>query len=59
MEKNSLVILGSINIGYQLMVPHFPRPGETIRGSEYQICFGGKRGLIRPLPLHVVAQIRC
>lgn len=42
MENGKLIVLGSINVDHILMVPHFPRPGETIAGSRYQISFGGK-----------------
>ncbi|WP_392566828.1 ribokinase [Utexia brackfieldae] len=37
-----LIVLGSINIDHILTVKQFPKPGETLTGSNYQIAFGGK-----------------
>lgn len=37
-----LVVLGSVNADHVLRVPHFPRPGETLRGHSYQVLPGGK-----------------
>lgn len=37
-----LVVLGSVNADHILQVPHFPKPGETLLGSNYQIVPGGK-----------------
>lgn len=37
-----LVVLGSVNADHILQVPHFPKPGETLLGSNYQIIPGGK-----------------
>lgn len=42
MKKAKLVVLGSINVDHVLNVDQFPRPGETIQGTHYQIAFGGK-----------------
>jgi ribokinase len=43
MSKNSkLTVLGSINADHILNLSHFPRPGETVIGTQYQIAFGGK-----------------
>lgn len=43
MQANKkMVVLGSINIDHVLQVPHFPRPGETLSGKQYQMSFGGK-----------------
>jgi len=43
MQANKkVVVLGSINIDHVLQVPHFPRPGETLSGTHYQMSFGGK-----------------
>lgn len=42
MQSNKLVVLGSINADHILNVQHFPRPGETVTGSDYQVAFGGK-----------------
>lgn len=45
--NKKLVVLGSVNADHILSVPRFPHPGETLRGQDYQIVFGGK-GLTRP-----------
>lgn len=37
-----LVVLGSINADHILNLESFPRPGETVTGSQYQVAFGGK-----------------
>ncbi|WP_241586302.1 ribokinase [Rosenbergiella epipactidis] len=43
MQANKkMVVLGSINIDHVLQVPHFPKPGETLSGTHYQMSFGGK-----------------
>ncbi|MDQ0550916.1 ribokinase [Pantoea agglomerans] len=43
MSKNAkLAVLGSINADHILNLAHFPRPGETVIGQNYQIAFGGK-----------------
>jgi len=43
MSKNAkLAVLGSINADHILNLAHFPRPGETVIGQDYQIAFGGK-----------------
>jgi ribokinase len=39
---NKLVVLGSVNADHVLQVPSFPRPGETVQGSNYQVIAGGK-----------------
>lgn len=39
---NKLVVLGSVNADHVLRVPHFPRPGETLIGHNYQVIPGGK-----------------
>jgi len=38
----NLVVLGSINADHILNLESFPRPGETVTGSHYQVAFGGK-----------------
>ncbi|WP_394252135.1 ribokinase [Vibrio profundi] len=37
-----LIVLGSVNADHVLQVPSFPRPGETLVGSNYQVIPGGK-----------------
>ncbi|MCL9782470.1 ribokinase [Vibrio sp. S4M6] len=39
---NKLVVIGSVNADHVLQVPSFPRPGETLHGSNYQVIPGGK-----------------
>ncbi len=41
MDK-TIVVLGSVNADHVLRVGHFPRPGETLTGSSYNIIAGGK-----------------
>ncbi|SPY96705.1 ribokinase [Proteus mirabilis] len=41
MEAKKLVILGSVNVDHILNVAHFPHPGETISGNQYQMVFWG------------------
>lgn len=40
--RAKLAVLGSINADHILNLAHFPRPGETVIGKQYQIAFGGK-----------------
>lgn len=40
--SGQLVVLGSINADHILNLDHFPTPGETVKGSHYQVAFGGK-----------------
>ncbi len=37
-----ITILGSVNADHVLQVPQFPKPGETLTGSNYQVIAGGK-----------------
>ena len=39
---NKILVLGSSNIDLILRIPRFHQPGETIRGDEVVIAFGGK-----------------
>ncbi|MCU8585375.1 ribokinase [Erwinia pyrifoliae] len=41
-KTGRLAVLGSINADHILNLAHFPRPGETVIGKQYQIAFGGK-----------------
>ncbi|WP_208321665.1 ribokinase [Oceanimonas baumannii] len=38
----SLTVTGSINVDHVIRLPQFPRPGETLTGSDYRIVPGGK-----------------
>ena len=40
--SKKLVVLGSVNADHILSVPRFPKPGETLKGQDYQVVFGGK-----------------
>jgi ribokinase len=40
--RGKILVLGSSNIDYVLRIPRFHQPGETIRGREAMIVFGGK-----------------
>lgn len=42
MKQANLAVLGSVNIDHVLSVAHFPAPGETCRGTDYQTFAGGK-----------------
>ncbi|MBV7315396.1 ribokinase [Shewanella sp. NIFS-20-20] len=39
---SKLVVLGSVNADHVVQVPSFPRPGETLTASGYQVIAGGK-----------------
>ena len=41
-KMKTLSVLGSINADYVISVPYFPKAGETLRGSNYHIAYGGK-----------------
>lgn len=41
-KTGKLAVLGSINADHILNLAHFPRPGETVIGKQYQVAFGGK-----------------
>jgi len=40
--KENILVLGSINIDYVTFAKRFPRPGETITGTDFSIFQGGK-----------------
>jgi ribokinase len=40
--KGKMLVLGSSNIDYVLRIPRFHQPGETIRGKDAVVVFGGK-----------------
>lgn len=41
-NTGKLAVLGSINADHILNLAHFPHPGETVIGKQYQVAFGGK-----------------
>lgn len=38
----SVLVVGSVNVDLVTRVPHFPQPGETLLGSDYENHHGGK-----------------
>ena len=38
----NILVIGSLNTDLVVRAPHFPQPGETIRGEDLQIIPGGK-----------------
>ncbi|CDG19689.1 ribokinase [Xenorhabdus poinarii G6] len=42
MSMAKLVVMGSINADHILDLDSFPQPGETVKGKQYQVAFGGK-----------------
>ncbi|OTA16001.1 ribokinase [Xenorhabdus vietnamensis] len=42
MSMAKLVVMGSINVDHILNLNSFPQPGETVRGEQYRVAFGGK-----------------
>ncbi|MEQ1975054.1 ribokinase [Xenorhabdus sp. SGI240] len=42
MRVAKLVVMGSINVDHILNLNSFPQPGETVRGEQYKVAFGGK-----------------
>ncbi|MDC9594207.1 ribokinase [Xenorhabdus sp. IM139775] len=42
MSMAKLVVMGSINVDHILNLKSFPQPGETVKGEQYQVAFGGK-----------------
>ena len=44
-KSNTVVFVASIFRDLVAVCPRFPRPGETLAGSEFFTGFGGKVGL--------------
>ncbi len=40
--KNSIIVVGSLNMDFVVSVAHIPAPGETVLGSDFQMLAGGK-----------------
>ena len=40
--RNSIVVVGSINVDLMVRCPELPRPGETVSGAHFRIEPGGK-----------------
>jgi ribokinase len=38
----NILVIGSLNADLVVRAPHFPQPGETIRGEDLQVIPGGK-----------------
>jgi ribokinase len=41
-KKETILVVGSINMDLVVRSPHMPAPGETILGSGFKTSFGGK-----------------
>ena len=42
MANKNILVVGSFTTDFNIRVPHFPQPGETIAGSEFSTNPGGK-----------------
>jgi ribokinase len=42
MEKNGVLVVGSLNYDYILRTDHLPQKGETLTAESFEICAGGK-----------------
>ncbi|CDG15766.1 ribokinase [Xenorhabdus doucetiae] len=42
MSMAKLIVMGSINVDHILNLESFPQSGETVKGEQYQVAFGGK-----------------
>ncbi|WP_340616774.1 ribokinase [Xenorhabdus entomophaga] len=42
MRMAKLVVMGSVNADHILNLEAFPHPGETVKGKQYRVAFGGK-----------------
>ncbi|NLM42117.1 MAG: ribokinase [Firmicutes bacterium] len=42
MQRNKVLVIGSLNMDLVVQVPRVPRDGETVLGSEFHRYFGGK-----------------
>lgn len=42
MTEKKLLVVGSFTTDFNIRVPHFPQPGETIAGSQFSTNPGGK-----------------
>jgi ribokinase len=40
--KPDIVVIGSLNADFVVNVAHFPRPGETLAGRDFEVFPGGK-----------------
>jgi ribokinase len=38
----NIVVAGSLNMDFVVMVSHLPAPGETVLGRDFQMIPGGK-----------------
>lgn len=42
MTQAAVTVVGSVNVDYSMRVPTLPRHGQTLAGSDFDICLGGK-----------------
>jgi len=42
MNRRSLLVAGSYNVGMTVVAPDLPRPGETVKGTAFDLGPGGK-----------------
>src|SRR5437764_12271461 len=40
--KPSIVVVGSLNMDFVVLVEHLPAPGETVLGRDFRMIPGGK-----------------
>jgi ribokinase len=43
-DRDRIVVVGSLNADFVVRMPRFPRPGETLTGSDFTVFPGGKGG---------------
>lgn len=41
-SQQSICVIGSVNADISIRVPRFVRPGETLKGRDFQFSPGGK-----------------
>jgi ribokinase len=41
-KRARIVVVGSANVDLVSLTDHFPRPGETVFGDDFDLGFGGK-----------------
>ena len=57
-DKFDVVVVGSCFVDMISYVPHFPKFYETVKGTKFQLDFGGKAAAklqnTRPTHLHLI-----
>jgi sugar/nucleoside kinase (ribokinase family) len=41
-DREKIAVVGSSNVDLTVYTPRLPREGETLRGNDFKIGFGGK-----------------